>query len=196
MAKLNQPSIKLPKKFWKIRDAAIEYVLSNSLIPEELSALQNWIATDGWEDLLSAWIDEDAALNLKDWTEFELTDSCLRDNEGLESFNSISDEMRVKYAKQAISDAIDLYDDYYSPTVHCYLLTRDDGRTAILGCLVEIHGQGGPFPIWQGVFSDKQSFYIHLKKTGYLIHREADQINDVEILGYWNYEKRNKKRSK
>jgi hypothetical protein len=57
----------LPKRFWKARDAAIEHLLSNSPLLEGLADLQEWLATEGWDDLLAAWINEDVALNLKVW---------------------------------------------------------------------------------------------------------------------------------
>lgn len=59
-----QAIAELPKKFWIIRDTAVEHVLSNSPLPASLVDLQEWLATDGWDDLLSAWINEDVALNL------------------------------------------------------------------------------------------------------------------------------------
>ena len=46
----------IPKRFWKARDAAIEHVLSKAPLPAALADLQEWLATDGWDDLLAAWI--------------------------------------------------------------------------------------------------------------------------------------------
>jgi hypothetical protein len=180
----------LPKQFWKVRDAAIEHLLTNSPIPSDLAALQEWIAIDGWESLLAAWINEDIALNLKAWAVFKLSDSSLRDTESLDEAISITDQMRVAYARASIRDAIEESEGYDSPSVHSFPIERDDGERAVLGCTIEIHGQYGPVPQWHGVFTDKDSFYKYLRKNGFLIHSEKDAISDVEILTYW--EKQNK----
>jgi hypothetical protein len=183
----------LPKQFWKIRDAAVEHILSNSPIPSDLAALQEWISTDGWESLLAAWINEDIALNLKAWAAYKFSDSSLRDTESLDDAESITDQMRVAYTRAAIRDAIEESEGDDSPSVHSFPIERNDGERAVLGCTVEIHGQYGPVPQWHGVFTDKDSFYKYLRKNGYLLHSEKDAISDVEILSYWEKQKKPKK---
>jgi len=183
----------LPKQFWKIRDAAVEHILSNSPIPSDLAALQEWISTDGWDSLLAAWINEDIALNLKAWAAYKFSDSSLRDTESLDDAESITDQMRVAYTRAAIRDAIEESEGDDSPSVHSFPIERNDGERAVLGCTVEIHGQYGPVPQWHGVFTDKDSFYKYLRKNGYLLHREKDAISDVEILSYWEKQKKPKK---
>lgn len=183
----------LPKKFWETRDAAVEHVLSNSLLPSGLGELQEWLATDGWDDLLAAWINEDVALNLKDWATYELTDSSLRDTEGLEASVDITDQMRVDYARSAISNAIEQCDGCDSPSIHSFPIQRDDGERAILGCTVEIHGQSGPVQKWHGVFAGEEAFYRYLRESGFLLHSEADKIGDAEILLLWQVEKKKNK---
>ncbi|NBR44553.1 MAG: hypothetical protein EBT85_05715, partial [Synechococcaceae bacterium WB5_2B_268] len=63
---------------------------------------------DGWDDLLAAWINEDVALNLEGWAEYKFSDSSLRDTEGLDEAESITDQMRVDYAREAISYAVEI----------------------------------------------------------------------------------------
>ena len=189
-------AILLPKELWEIRDAAIESLLSNSPLPEGIAELQNWLATDGWDDLLAAWINEDVALNLKEWAAFKFSDSSLRDDEGHDGSVAITDQMRVNYARAAISDAVEQSDGYDSPSVHSFPIERKDGKQAILGCTVEIHGQTGPVPQWHGVFADKEAYYRYLRETGFLLHSNADEISDAEILSFWVVETKNKKTSK
>jgi hypothetical protein len=180
----------LPKRFWKARDAAIEHLLSNSRLPEGLADLQEWLGTDGWDDLLGAWINEDIVLNLEGWAEYKFSDTSLRDAEGLDEAEAITDQMRVDYAREAISYAVENSESDDSPSVHSFPIERDDGECAVLGCTVEIHGQYGPVPQWHGVFADKDDFYRHLRAAGFLFHTEADEITDAEILALWVFEKK------
>jgi hypothetical protein len=186
----------LPRKFWKTRDALVEHLLSNSRLPAGLSDLQEWLATDGWDDLLAAWIDEDVALNLKGWAPYKFYDSALRDAEDLDESVAITDQMRVRHAREAISYAVENSDGDDSPSVHSFPIERADGERAILGCTVEIHGQYGPVPQWHGVFSDKDDFYRHLRAAGFLFHSKANAIGDADILSIWVIEKKKKKTSK
>ena len=180
----------LPQKFWKIRDVAVEHVLSNLPLPVDLADLHEWLATDGWDDLLAAWINEDVALNLEGWAPYKFYDSALRDAEDLDESVAITDQMRVRYAREAISYAVENSDGDDSPSVHSFPIERTDGERAILGCTVEIHGQYGPVPKWHGVFADKDDFYKHLRAAGFLFHSEAAEIGDAKILALWDFEKK------
>ena len=180
----------LPKKFWRTRDALVGHLLSNSPLPPDLADLQEWLANDGWDDLLAAWINEDVALNLEGWAEYKFSDSSLRDTEGLDEAESITDQMRVDYAREAISYAVENSDGDASLSVHSFPIERADGERAVLGCTVEIHGQYGPVPQWHGVFAENDDFYRHLRAAGFLFHSEADEINDAEILALWDFEKK------
>ena len=180
----------LPKRFWKVRDAAIEHLLSNSRLPEGLADLQEWLGTDGWDDLLAAWFNEDIVLNLEGWAEYKFSDPSLRDAEGLDEAEAITDQMRVDYAREAICYAVENSESDDSPSVHSFPIKRDDGECAVLGCTVEIHGQYGPVPQWHGVFADKDDFYRHLRAAGFLFHTEVDEITDAEILALWVFEKK------
>lgn len=192
----NQTIAELPKKFWAIRDATVEHVLSNSPLPKDLNDLQEWLATDGWDYLLAAWIDDDVVLNLKNWANYQFLDSSLRATEGVDDSVEITDQMRIEYARSAISDAIEEYEGYDNPSVHSFLLQRDDGMVAVLGCTVEIHGQAGPIPVWHGVFSSKEVFYNYLRKSGFLFHKEANLISAPEIMALWQIEKKKTARRK
>ncbi len=181
--------VELPKKFWKIRDAAVEHILSNSSLPASLADLQEWLATDGWDDLLSAWINEDVALNLKEWVTYKFSDSTLRDTDGLDEAEAITDRMRVDFARAAISYAVENSEGDDSPSVHSFPIEREDGARAILGCTVEIRGHDH-IPQWHGVFADKDAFYRHLRSAWFLFHSEANEIGDAEILALWDFEKK------
>lgn len=67
--------------------------------------------------------------------------------------------MRVKYARDEIVRAFFDEDGFVNPSVHGYRLEREDGKSAIIGITVQIHGQGGPVPVWQGVFATQELFH-------------------------------------
>lgn len=186
----------LPQKFWKIRDAAIEHVLSNSGLPSGLADLQEWLTVEGWGLLLDAWINEDMALDLKGLALYKFSDYELRDYECLDVSDVISDQIRVDYARATIRYAIAQSEGHDSLSVHSFRLERDDGASAILGCTVAIHGQYGPVPKWRGVFSDKTTFYAYLRELGFLFHSEADTVGESEILALWQSEKKQKRAAK
>jgi hypothetical protein len=183
------PASELPKKYWKTRDALVEHLLSNSRLPAGLPNLQEWLATDGWDDLLAAWINEDVALNLKEWRTYKFSDAFLRDDEGHDDSVVITDQMRVHHARKAISYAVENSEWDDSPSVHSFSIERKDGERALLGCTVEIRGHDH-IPKWHGVFADKDDFYRYLRAAGFLFHRAADEIGDAEILALWDFEKK------
>ena len=176
---------KLPSRFWKARDAAIEHLLSNSGLPPDLAELQEWIAIEGWDDLLAAWINEDVVLDFEGWAADKFSDYSLREAEDLDESEAITDQMRVSYARAAISHVVQNCEGVDRPSVHSFPIERDDGKRAILGCTVAIYGQYGPVPQWHGVFADKDDFYRHLRSVGFLFLSEAGNIGDAEILALW-----------
>ena len=172
----------LPKKFWKIRDAAVDHALTNSPLPADLKHLQAWLETDGWDNLLEAWINEDIAVNLNDLASHRFSDTELRDYGGVEDSEVITNDIRIKFARSIINGAIAECD---GSSIHSYLLQQNDGPSAILGCTAEIHGQAGPSCVWHGVFVDKETFYNHLRASGFLLPDEADTLADDKILALW-----------
>lgn len=57
---------------------------------------------------------------------------------------------------------------------HQFMTHIDDTIILGEGYTGEIHGQYGPVPQWHGVFAEKDDFYSHLRKAGFLFHIEAD----------------------
>jgi hypothetical protein len=188
--------MEFPRSLQKILEEGVLHLWDDNYPKPDLTPLGEWLEVDGWDDLLAAWTNEDVALNLKEWANFKFSDSSLRDDEGIDDSVAITDQMRVDYARAAISDAVEQSDGYDSPSVHSFPIERKDGKQAILGCTVEIHGQTGPVPQWHGVFADKEAYYGYLRETGFLLHSNVDEISDAEILSFWVVETKNKKTSK
>jgi hypothetical protein len=104
--------------------------------------------------------------------------------------------MRVDFAREAISYAVENSEGDDSPSVHSFPIERKDGQRAVLGCTVEIRGHNH-IPQRHGIFADKENFYRDLRAAGFLFHSEADEIGDAEILALWDFEtKKTAKRDK
>ena len=56
---------------------------------------------------------------------------------------------------------------------------------AVLGWLIEIHGQGGPVAIYQGAFKDKYQFFQHLADCDFLLDSKEQNLTDETILRIW-----------
>ena len=177
----------LPKKFWYIRDACVEQVLTNSPPPSDLILLQNWLLEDGYDELLAAWIDEDMVMDIKLFAR-SFSDGELRDWNNRQEIEEITDKMRLEFARDLICSSIDASDDD-NLSVHSYMLQRDDGKNAILGFTIASLGQGGlGSPTWHGLFADQATFYSHLNKSGLLLHEELKALSEPKILALWQAE--------
>ena len=177
----------LPKKFWHIRDACVEHVLTNSPPPSDLILLQNWLLEDGYDELLAAWIDEDLVMEREIFADY-FSDPQLRAWTELPETDEITDKMRSDFARNLISNTIDKSDDN-NLSVHSYSLQRDDGKVAILGFTIASLGQGClDSPKWHGLFPDRATFYTHLNKSGLLLHKELKALSERKILAMWQAE--------
>lgn len=55
-------------------------------------------------------------------------------------------------------------DGYINPSVHSFTISGRDGLTAVMGYLVETHGQGGPAPVYCGLFKKRKFVQRTIKK--------------------------------
>lgn len=171
-----------PKALEEVISAAIEHVNQGTPVPRDLERLTNWYENDGWDTLLANWEDFNRALNLHDLARSRFSDDDLSEAEGITS--SVDDAKRVRYARRLISAAFDT-DIVISPSVHVVELTNEKHEAAILAWLVEFHGQGGVFPVFQGLFRDRRDFYRYLQNTGHVLDTEESSISDSMILSLW-----------
>lgn len=74
----------------------------------------------GWNDLMGSWVDERMALKLQERPSGFFCDSELRAFERLDDTDVISDEARVSYARERISEWAEGEDGYLCPSVHCF----------------------------------------------------------------------------
>ena len=159
-----------PTELHSIRDEAIECAITNAPLPSGMNRIHEWLETDGWSNVTDAWVDEDNVLELKDLAKHNFCDSAVREYENLEDRDTVTDKMRIKHARTILNGLIE--DNYEgSKYVFSIRIIRNDGKTAIIGVLGEIRGQGGVVAVWHGVFQDKQAFYNYLRKSQFLLHR-------------------------
>lgn len=175
--------IELPKKLALIRDQVIDHVQKNTPIPKNLDDLISWFEDEGWDEILSGWGSEHVALKLDYLASLKFNDKELIASEGLEE--PLTDELRIDYARRLISDALEQSDGYECPSVHAVEIKKPNGDSAVLGWLVEIHGQGGPAAEYQGAFPEKENFYQLLSGWGLLLNTEEKNLTDEAILKLW-----------
>ena len=175
---------KLPKELFSIRNQVIEHVQRSGPLPDKLGALTGWFEGDGWDELVPTWEQEEhIALNLNLLSGLGFSDSELIATQ--EYSEPITNELRVEYARRVISENFENYDGNECPSVQAVELRNSRGELAVLGWLIEIHGQNGAVPIYQGAFTDKQHFYKHLHECDFLLDTEEPNIADETILRLW-----------
>lgn len=175
---------KLPTSLLPISDQVIDHFYKKTPLPVNIGELVNWYETEAWDDLVSGWgNDELIVLNLNHLAWLKFSDSELIANQ--ESDEPVTNKVRIKYARQLISEALENSDGYDCPTVHAVELKKNDGNTAILGWTMEIHGQGGAVAVFQGAFADTEHFYQSLRNCDFLFSTEQDHLSDEAILELW-----------
>ncbi len=174
----------LPSELRPIANAAIDHALHGVPMPADITKLERWFEVEGWDDLVSFCADE-ILLNLTEVAAMVFSDSALIDYRGLDSNLKISDVDRIEFARQQIEYQLNDGDGCINPSAISYQLKSSDGKHAIFGCTVEIHGQGGPAVKWHGVFATKAAFYQYLHSLGYWARGELALIKDEQILSRW-----------
>jgi hypothetical protein len=165
----------LPENLWPLRDAAIDHILNGTTDPD-MQPIYEWLEGDGWEAMIDAWANEDICFNLKSLAQGSFNDEDLAD--------WVTDADRLHYAKVLIKKEM-VDDDGLNPSLHSYKLKRSNGDSVILGCKVVVAGQSGNFLTWIGLFKTQDDFYDYIRKSGYMIYREFNELTDEKILSLW-----------
>lgn len=179
----------LPDSLLPVCNEAVEHAHGRGSVPKGLSKLKQWLEGDGWDELLAAWVDERMALRIQEKSHGFFSDAELRAYEGLDKAEELSNDVRVAYARERITEWSEDDDGYTYPSVHSFSISGRDGQTAVVGYLVEIHGQGGPAPVYCGLFKDADSFSEHLRGLGMVLSDEIDDLSDEAILKLWKWTK-------
>ena len=176
--------IELPKKLTAIRDQVIDHVRKKTPLPKNIGDLVSWFEVDGWDEILSGWGSEHVALKLDYLASLKFDDKEMIACEGLDE--PLTDDLRLDYARRLISSSFKESDGYDCPSVHAVEIKKPNGDSAVLGWLIEIHGQGGEVAEFQGAFPDKENFYELLSGWGLLLDTEEQNLTDEAILKLWS----------
>lgn len=178
------PAIKLPKAVQDQADQAIEAYYSNRSDPEALKTVQEYLESDGWDELY-AISNEATALNFGSFAQEYFYDSELRAHIGLPDDEPISDADRLEFVRTAMLRLIDEFDELLVPSiVHCTIKDRM-GREVIIGGYIEIHGQLGPETTWLNLTRSEADFKLQLKERELVPADQIDGISDEQILLLW-----------
>jgi hypothetical protein len=176
--------VSLPTALIAIQDQIIDHVHKSAPAPEHLSKRSKWYETDGWDLVAPANGGvEQVALNLDYIAHYKFSDSELIESQ--ESEIAITDAIRVEYARDVLTNALNEYDGCDCPSVCFVEVTSRDNTKVVFGWLVEIHGQAGPAPEFCGAFVDEVSFYQHLSAMNFILEKNIEDISETKILGLW-----------
>jgi len=153
----------------------------------ELEVAQEWLAGDGW-DLLLNHSGELQLLNIKQLADYEFTDKQLKQAFGLPLTRKVSDAQRVQYARQRVAEFESGEDGFFCPSVAIYPLEAGlaaHRTSAVLGGVIEIHGQAGPVVQWHGLFATREAFDADLYARGFVHLATCEELEDRELLTWW-----------
>jgi hypothetical protein len=175
-------------------DEAIAAFKADQPEPESFKQVTDWLEVDGW-DALIADLGDQMAINLTALGYYQFTDIELRANRDIPDDQPISDTDRLQWGREQVDQVLNNYDDDLLPSVHAYQLTSSDGESAWVGCLVEIHGQGGPVCDWKGLWPSREVFWHALgSEYGYWVTPLMGDVTDEAILSHWQKPKPARKR--
>lgn len=175
--------IELPSNLLSIRDRIVDCVQRGMPVPDDANELIKWFETDCCEDLMDAWSPKHIVLKLDYWSQFRFSDDDLLAYD--DSIDQISDDKRIAYARDIIERAFEVLDGSDCPSVHAIKIQKDDGASAVLGWLVEIHGQAGEVADYWGAFVDHEYLYQSLRESGLVFRGEQKNLTDEAILKLW-----------
>ena len=108
--------VSLPTALIAIQDQIIDHIHKNAPAPENLSKLIKWYETDGWDLVAPANRGmEQVALNLDHIAHYKFSDSELIESQ--ESEIAVTDAIRVEYARDVLTNALNEYDGCDCPSV-------------------------------------------------------------------------------
>lgn len=176
---------KLPEFLQADCDEVVAAFNNGKTAPKNLEKIKEWLEVDGWDDLI-ADLGEQMAINLADLSQFDFNDQEARDSQDIPDDLPVTDEDRIRWGRNKIDSVLSEYDDCLLPSLHTYTLKASDGSTATIGCLVEIHGQGGPVCEWQGLWASREEFLDSLGKGGkYWVTPLMGDVPGEVILSFW-----------
>jgi hypothetical protein len=175
---------------------ALEAFRNGNSNPESLKHVYEWLEVEGWDDLIGD-LGEQLAINLGRLSHLKFNDYEARYYLDVPDDEMMTDQYRVAWGRMQIDRVLSEYDEYLLPSLHTYQIYSDDGNSAVIGCLVEIHGQAGPVCQWQGLWNTRDEFLAAVGDgKSYWVTPLMGDVPDTQILELWQKPKGVKKRSK
>jgi hypothetical protein len=173
----------MPYDIAAIRDAAIEHVVSGADVPEDLEYLQDWLMENCEDDLYQV-ADGDLAIPLR-YLGTRLNDEDLRNAWELEPDAPITEEMRLKFARERLGLMAEDPDFDFCPGVRPFRIERADGQSAILAFGIRGYSFTGIEFEWYGVFADWESVVQRMQGDDYVLVSALDAVSDEDLLAHW-----------
>lgn len=190
--------ISVPEHLGPIRDGIIDHILSGSSKPAELNNLCQWLLDEGWWQLTQQadglGVDEIICFDPSHADKLELNDDSLRVETFLEDDETITDDMRLDYARDALHSAYggELaggFESWCWPMVHVGRLFRSDGDNILVGMLGRFQGPGSGYVAeWCEFFPDIKALTECLETLGYILNAVPEEIDAQILLNAWGTE--------
>jgi hypothetical protein len=164
--------------------------------PNGLNDLCKWLEIDGW-DFLVGDPDEKYAISISYIANSDFSDKEARYNLDIPENVDLQDSDRIAWGRSRIDYAVSQGDGYLIPSLNTYRLTGKGRHHVYIGCMIEVHGQGGPVCNWCGLWNSKEDFYASVTKdNAFWITELSGEIPDEVILSLWKKRDPPKKRPK
>lgn len=171
----------MPPTIQAIADTSIDALWRGQDLPDDATILARWIEEEQWDLVVAP-----AAMTVRlPSVGVHFCDKSVRDKLGLTNTARLTKAHRVEFARQAIQNAIENNDGVEAPSISSYPLRHTDGRTAVYGCVIEIHGQRGPSTNWLGVYENEDAFIADLLEAGTVPVDNLEALADADILKFW-----------
>jgi hypothetical protein len=190
--------ISLSEDLVPIMDEIIDHIISGNSKPAELNKLREWLLDEGWREMSQQadgiGVDEIICFDPSHVDSLELSDDSLRFEMFLEDDETITDEMRLDYARDALHSAYggELAGGFASwcwPMVHVGQLVRSDGDYILVGMLGRFQGPGSGYVAeWCEFFPDIKALTECLEALGYILNAVPEEIDAQILLSAWGTE--------
>lgn len=190
--------IEVPEELGDIRDSLIDHIRFGLSKPTEIDKLRQWLLEEGWSELIQKFevIESEAIIcfDPSNLVELDLNDDSLRVEMFLDDEETITDDMRLDYARDALHSAYggELAGGFASwcwPMVHVAELVRPDGGRILVGILARFQGPGSGYVAeWCELFPDMNMVTECLEKMGYILNVVPEEIDPKILLSAWGVE--------
>jgi len=180
--------LNVPEELWNARDSVITFAFNGGDPPDGLKELKKWFSEDYevWENLHSETAANDFNPHilaskgiLARACESELQDSlCIKD--GTKSSESI----RIQFTRDVLREELETNysdSDCVFGISHRWI-SKSDGECCLIGYIEMPGGQAGIECVWQGVFTDEDTWAAHLANEGFLQIADVNDVPDQALL--------------